>query len=123
MPLIAFEQQFGVFWIDGSMGYYHCFDDLSDTLTSGRDYFEINMIPSYHVGTWRFYLQGDYTILQVSEVDGVAQNDDGYNLAIGGGIPRMFRPNMQLNLKYVENINGESVLQGQVFNLRWMWIF
>ena len=123
MPLIAFEQQFGAFWIDGSMGYYHYFDDLSDTSTSGRDYFEINLIPSYHVDTWSFYLQGDYTILQESEVDGIDQNDDGYNFAIGGGVSWMFRPNMQLNLKYVQDIEGESVLQGQGFNIRLMWIF
>lgn len=123
MPLIAFQQQFGSFWIDGSMGYYHYFDDLGATSTSARDYFEINMIPSYHVGPWSFYLQGDYTVRQESKVDGIGQNDDGYNFALGGGISWMFRPNMQLNLKYIKDIDGENELQGHGVNLRLMWIF
>jgi hypothetical protein len=123
MPLLAFEQQFGNFWIDGSMGYYHYFDDLSSTSTSGRDYFEINIIPSYHVGPCSFYMQFDYTDIKESEVDGISQNDDGYNFAIAGGTSWMFKPDMQLNLKYVKDIDGESGLQGQGFNLRFMWIF
>ena len=123
MPIIAFQQQFGSFWVDGSMGYYHFFDDLSSKLTSGRDYFEINMVPSYHVGAWSFYLQGDYTITQESKLHGLNQNDDGYNFAMAGGVSWMFNSNMQLNLKYVKDIDGENELQGQGFNLRWLWIF
>ncbi|WP_373499951.1 transporter [Desulfococcus sp.] len=123
MPILAFQQQFGNFWIDGSMGYYMYFDDLSSTNTSGRDYFEINIVPSYHLGNWSFYLQGDYRALQESKVDGVELNDDGYNVSLCGGVGWFFRPDMQLNLKYEQDIDGESDLQGQGFNLRWMWIF
>lgn len=123
MPLLAFEQQFGNFWIDGSLGFYHYFDDRSSTDTTGKSYFEINLIPSYHIGPWSIYLQGDYKVTRESQLDGVDLDDDGYNLAIAGGFSWMFRPDMQLNLKYVQDVDGENELQGQGFNLRWMWIF
>jgi hypothetical protein len=123
MPVLAFEQQFGNFWIDGSMGYYHYFDDRSGTDTTGKSYFEINLVPSYHIGPCSVYLQGDYKVTRESQVDGVDQNDDGYNLAIASGISWMFRSDMQLNLKYVKDFDGENELQGQGINLRLMWIF
>lgn len=123
MPIFAGEQQWGDFWVDFSMGYYHFFDDL-DTNAVGQDYFEINVCPSYHIGTWNLYLQGDYKATDDGEdINGVDQDNDGYNLALAAGVAWMFRPNMQANLKYVQDIDGENEFQGQGFNFRLMWIF
>lgn len=112
-----------IFHIDASMGYFYYFDDLSANNTHGKHYFEINVIPSYHIGSVSLYVQGDYTVTQASELYGVDQDNDGYNLAIGPGINWFFRPNMELNLKYVADVDGESELQGQGINLRFLWIF
>lgn len=123
MPLVAVEQQFGNFWIDASMGYFHYFDDLSASDTHGKDYFEVNVIPSYHIGAVSIYVQGDYKLTQQSELYGNNQNDDGFNFAVAPGIGWWFRPDMQLNLKYVVDVDGENELQGQGLNLRFAWIF
>ncbi|MBW2538794.1 MAG: transporter, partial [Deltaproteobacteria bacterium] len=60
---------------------------------------------------------------QESRVYGVDQNDDGYNFGIAPGVGWFFRDNMQMNLKYVVDVAGENELQGQGFNLRFLWIF
>lgn len=105
------------------MGYFYNFDDLSARDSSGKDYFEINVIPSYHIGSVSLYVQGDYKITQESKLYGVDQDDDGYNYAIAPGFGWFFRPNMQMNLKYVVDLDGENELQGQGLNLRFLWIF
>ena len=68
-------------------------------------------------------MQGAYKVTQESRVYGVDQNDDGYNFAIAPGVGWFFKENMQMNLKYVVDVDGESELQGQGFNLRFLWIF
>lgn len=124
MPGVAFEQQFGPFWIDGSIGYFHYFDDLSVRDAHGRDYFEVNIIPSFHpTATLGIYVQADYKKTSESRYHGVDQNDDGYNIAIAPGIGWFFRPNMQLDLKYVMDVDGENEYQGAGFNLRYFWLF
>lgn len=123
MPLIGWEQRIGNVWLDSVIAYFHYFDDLKDDDTHGRDYFECNVIVSYHIRKWRLFLQGDYKKTEQSQYYGVHQNDDGYNIALGPGIAWIIKPNIELDLKYDADVDGKNELQGQGVNIQFLWVF
>lgn len=122
MPLIGWEQRRGNVWLDAVIAYFHYFDDLKDDDTHGRDYFECNVIVSYHFQKWNVLLQGDYKKTEQSRYYGVDKNDDGYNIAVALGITWAIKPNIALNLRYDVDVDGKNEIQGQGLNLEFFWI-
>jgi len=123
MPLFAWLQRIGSVWLEACVGYYHYFDERHHHNTYGKDYFEYNAIVSYHFNKWHVYLQGDYKDTRESKYRGVNMHDNGYNVALSAGLACSIGKNMELNLKYVQDVDGKDELQGQGLNFRLAYFF
>ncbi len=126
MPGIGFQQRWGNLWLDASIGYWYNFENLESD-AKARDYFEVNVIPTYHFSAslpWWVYVQGDYIWLDESEdAQGKDNDDDGYNVAVAPGVGIAIRPNMTLDVKYTMDVDGENTLKGNAINFRFFWVF
>lgn len=123
-PIIGFEQQFGMFMLDASLSYNFATNKLDGSGDHGKNYFEVNIIPSVNFGHgWDVFLQGDYTNYAESKTGGNNNNDAGYNTSLAMGINNWFRPNMQLGIKFEKDLTGKNTPASQGFNLRYVWIF
>ena len=112
------------FQIDASLSYEMKTEQLNGSDFKGRNYFEFNVIPSFKFGSgWDVFAQYDFVNYEESETDGDGNGDDGFNHCLALGINNWFRPNMQLGIKFEQDIDGENTAQSQGFNLRYLWIF
>jgi hypothetical protein len=123
-PILAIQQHFGKFSVDGSLSYQIETDTLDGSDNRGKNYLEVNLIPSVNLGRgWDVFAQGDYTKYAESKTAGRGNGDDGYNLCMALGVNNWFRPDMQLGLKFEKDLRGKNTPASQGFNLRYLWVF
>ena len=123
MPLLGWQQRMGRLWMDTSLAYMHCFDDLDDHDSHGKDYLEWNLMFSYRFDKLCVHIQGDYINTRESKYYGVNQDDDGYNIAAAFGIACFIKPTVELSLKYVADVDGKNEAQGSGINFRMLCFF
>ncbi|MBI5013969.1 MAG: transporter [Deltaproteobacteria bacterium] len=124
-PILAIQQHFGsMFSVDGSLSYQIETKQLNGSENKGKNYFELNLIPSVNLGSgWDVFVQYDYVNYQKSQTGGEDNDDAGYNHCVALGVDNWFRPNMQLGLKFEQDVKGKNTAKSQGFNLRYLWIF
>jgi len=123
-PILAVQQSFGMFSIDASASYQIETNTLEGDENRGRNYLELNFIPSFNLGGgWDVFMQGDYTKYMKSRTHGDSNDDAGYNVCAALGVNNWFRPNMQLGIKGEYDIKGKNTPASKGFNLRYLWIF
>jgi len=114
------------FQLDASTGYWIEFDRQGASNTSGKSYWNVNGIIGYNFSKkFSVYSQWDYKLTDESEINGIGQDDDGYNLGTALGATLNFPGPFQIDAKVYTDLNNdnEALDEDISFNVRFFVLF